>query len=68
MIRKSRTARRILSVLAASLLSSFVLVLPGCNPEGVDSAPKMKGNKDEIQKEGTGLPITPGKAKGRRSR
>jgi hypothetical protein len=38
--------------------------LSGCGPDGVGSAPKLKGSKDEIQKASqSGVPEKPGAAK-----
>ena len=66
-----RGSRRFRRGLASVVVSSFILGLgvvgvPGCGPEGVESAPKMKGKKDDIQSEGSGLPITPSKTKSKR--
>ena len=63
--------RRLRRGLASLVAASFILGLgvagvPGCGPEGVESAPKMKGKKDDIQKEGSGLPPTPTKTKGKK--
>ena len=63
-------SRRYRASLSSLVIVSFILGLgvvsvPGCNPEGVESAPKMKGKKDDIQSEGVGLPITPSKTKGK---
>ncbi len=38
--------------------------LSGCAPEGVSSAPKLKGSKDDIQKASqSGVPEKPGGAR-----
>ncbi len=34
----------------ATVMIAGVFTLAGCTPEGYESAPKMKGSKDEIQK------------------
>ena len=55
---------------ASCLVVSFILGLsavsvPGCQPEGVGSFPKMKGKKDDMQKEGIEIHTSPGKGKGK---
>ena len=40
---------RIRLAVVLATLTGYVAVA-GCNPEGTASAPKLKGNKDEIQK------------------
>jgi hypothetical protein len=49
MIRIGTATRRSLLALASGPLLGF-FVLSGCSPEGANSAPKLKGSKDEIQK------------------
>ncbi len=50
-MRMTKSSRRMLSLVLVAGLGWGMALVAGCGPEGAGEAPKLKGSKDDIQKQ-----------------